>query len=42
MTTRIFIHPKVEKLLDQMEGLEKAPSIAAKRARGIIQSLVGR
>ena len=40
MIARIHIHPKVEKRLNQMEGLEKAPSIAAKRARMIIQSLV--
>ena len=40
MITRIHIHPKVEKLLNQMESLEKAPSIAAKRARMIIQSLL--
>ncbi|OGR26079.1 MAG: hypothetical protein A2277_19720 [Desulfobacterales bacterium RIFOXYA12_FULL_46_15] len=40
MIDKIHVHPKVEKRLDQMEGLEKAPSIAAKRARIIIQSLV--
>jgi hypothetical protein len=40
MIDKIHVHPKVEKLLDQMESLEKAPSIAAKRARIIIQSLV--
>ena len=40
MIDKIHVHPKVEKLLAQMEGLEKAPSIAAKRARIIIQSLV--
>ena len=40
MIDKIHVHPKVEKLLDQMEGLEKAPSIAAKRARAIIRSLV--
>ncbi|MDA8135279.1 MAG: hypothetical protein M0T82_11690 [Desulfobacteraceae bacterium] len=40
MIDRIHVHPKVEKLLAQMEALEKAPSIAAKRARAIIQSLV--
>ncbi|MFA5905598.1 MAG: hypothetical protein WC836_16830 [Desulfobacula sp.] len=40
MIDKIHVHPKVEKLLDQMENLEKAPSIAAKRARNIIQNLV--
>lgn len=40
MIVQIHIHPKVEKLLDQMEHLGKAPSIAAKRARRIIRSLL--
>lgn len=40
MIARIHIHPRVEKLLSQMETLEKAPSIAAKRARAIIQILL--
>lgn len=40
MIDRIYVHPKVEKLLRQMESQEKAPSIAAKRARAIIQSLL--
>ena len=40
MIDKIHVHPKVEKLLDQVEGLKKAPCIAAKRARVIIQNLV--
>ena len=40
MIAQIYVHPKVEKLLAAMENLEKSPSIAAKRARMIIQSLV--
>lgn len=40
MIDRIYIHPKVEKFLSRMETREKAPSIAAKRARTIIRSLL--
>jgi len=40
MIARIYVHPKVEKLFSQMEAQEKAPSIAARRARIIIQSLL--
>ncbi len=40
MITQIHIHPKVEKLLDQMEQLEKAPCIAARRARQIIKAIL--
>ncbi|NOX32262.1 MAG: hypothetical protein GXP56_00785 [Deltaproteobacteria bacterium] len=40
MITRIHVRPKVEKTLEQMKNLEKVPSIAAKRAEMIIQSLM--
>ncbi|MDA3791587.1 MAG: hypothetical protein PF503_24205 [Desulfobacula sp.] len=40
MIAKIHVHPKVEKILEQMITQEKAPSIAAKRAKMIIQSLV--
>lgn len=37
---RIHVHPRVEKRISRMETQEKAPSIAAKRARAIIQMLL--
>ena len=40
MIAQVHVHPKVEKILEQMKKQEKAPSIAAKRAKIIIQSLV--
>ncbi|MFH2092742.1 MAG: hypothetical protein ABIJ31_10300 [Pseudomonadota bacterium] len=40
MLSRVYVHPKVEKTLEQMKTKEKAPSIAAKRAWSIIRNLV--
>ena len=40
MITRVHVHLKVEKTLEQMKKKEKVPSIAAKRAETIIQSLM--
>jgi len=39
MTKRLYIHPKVEKALDQMKSLDNAPKVAAKRAEAIINAL---
>ena len=40
MIAQVHIHPKVEKRLAQLKKKENAPSIAAKRAETIIQTLV--
>lgn len=40
MVEQIFVHPKVEKKLEQMNKLENAPFIASKRAGEIIQSFL--
>jgi mRNA-degrading endonuclease RelE of RelBE toxin-antitoxin system len=39
MTKALYIHPKVEKALEQMKTLDNAPKIAAKRAETIIDAL---
>lgn len=39
MTKALYIHPKVEKTLDQMKTLDNAPKVAAERAEAIIQAL---
>jgi hypothetical protein len=39
MTKALYIHPKVEKALDQMKALDNVPRIAAERAEAIIQAL---
>jgi len=40
MVDQIFVHPKVEKKLEQMKNQENAPFIASKRAGEIIQSFM--
>ena len=40
MITKVHIHPKVEKMLEQLKKKENAPSIAAHRAQTIIQGLI--
>ncbi|MFO7911060.1 MAG: hypothetical protein R6V15_02745 [Desulfotignum sp.] len=39
MTKRLYVHPKVEKALDQMKTLDNAPKVAAERAEAIINAL---
>ena len=39
MPKTLHIHPKVEKILDQMRSQDNAPKIAAKRAEAIIDAL---
>jgi mRNA-degrading endonuclease RelE of RelBE toxin-antitoxin system len=39
MLKTLHIHPRVEKNLEQMNALDNAPKIAAKRAEAVIQAL---